>query len=499
MQRRFLYIVSIIVFSCCFFIVSCNKLDTTDIGSDLIPVVDNVNTFDTVLTVVSAQELFEDTTRIGRSEDHVLGRISNDPLFGTTDANIYVQLKPTFYPYYFGSANDTINPQLDPKTGFDSVVLCLNYRGFWGDSTIPQQITVKEVVDEDFRDSVLVTKKLSYKPTTGATLGSTIIDIRDLPKWQTFSGRKDSVRNQIRIKLSNAFANSIFNSDTTAPGGNFRTDSLFRKFLNGFAIEAGNMGNAIMYSNLADSTTKLEVYYRKKNKAGIDTTYSSFKLNTTPNGFNGNFSATANNVTRNRVGFPISNPGPDEIYLQTTPGTYANLSIPTLSTFGNRIIHRAELIIEQVPTDPLFDKVFSVPDYLYLDLRDTPAIPEKWKPIYFDLDPGTNYNPDNASFFFPANGVDFNYFGGFARNKTDQFSNAIKYYNVNITRYVQKIITTNIPNYSFRLFSPYSITYPQYNSGEFRYRNSLSFGRVKVGGGSHANYPMRLRIIYSKL
>lgn len=497
MQQRFLYFIVTFVFS--FFLLSCNKLDTTDVGSDLIPAVDNVNTFDTVLSITSTQSFFADTNKISRTEDHVLGRISNDPLFGTTTANIYLQLKPNFYPYFFGNAKDTINPILNPKTGFDSVVLCINYKGFWGDSTMPQQITVKEVLDDDFRDSVLLFKKIDYHPTTGATLGSAVVDIRELPQWKKFIGRKDSVRNQIRIKLSDAFANTIFNSDSTAPNGNFRTDSLFRKFLNGFAVEAGNMGNAVMYCSLTDINTNLEIYYRKKNGGAIDTTFSSFKLNSATNLIDLPPSATANNIIRNRAGYPISNPAADEIYLQTTPGTYANLSIPALSTFGNRIIHRAELIVEQIPTDPVFDKIFISPTFLYLDLRDT-TVEEKWKPIYTDLNPGENYNPDNPSFFFPFNlNIDFNYFGGFVRSKNDQFNNNINYYNFNITRYVQKVVTTNIPNYSFRLFSPYSILYQQYSNGFIPYRNSMCFGRVKVGGGSNPNYKMRLRIIYSKI
>lgn len=499
MQRRFLYSTVIAVFSFSFFILSCNKLDTTDIGSDLIPVVDNINTFDTVLSITSSQSFFEDSTRISRTDNHVLGRISNDPLFGTTNANIYLQLKPGFYPYFFGNAKDTINPMLDPNTGFDSVVLCLDYKGFWGDSTMLQQITVKEVIDDDFRDSVYTAKKIDYQPTTGAILGNAMVDIRQLPQWQKFTGRKDSVQNQIRIKLSNAFANTIFNSDSTSPAGNFKTDSLFRKFLNGFAIEAGNMGNALMYCNLADVKTNLEIYYRKKNGGAIDTTFSSFKLNATTNIINIPPSGTANNVVRNRAGFPVANPAADEIYLQTTPGTYANLSIPALSTFGNRIIHRAELIVEQVPTDPIFDKIFSVPTYLYLDLKDT-TVEDKWKPVYIDLNPSEIYNPDDASDFFPFNlNIDFNYFGGFVRSKTDQFNNSIKFYNFNITRYVQKVVTTNIPNYSFRLFSPYTISYPQYSNGFLSYGNSLAFGRVKVGGGTNPNYKMRLRIIYSKI
>ena len=146
MQRRFL---TVFIISFSFISVinwGCSKLDVTDIGGDLLPAVDNVNTFDTVLTINTTQGIFTDTPTITRQEDHVLGKISNDPLFGTTTANVFMQLKPTFYPFFFGTnTKDTINNSLAPGTRFDSVVLCLSYRGFWGDSTQPVNLQVKEI------------------------------------------------------------------------------------------------------------------------------------------------------------------------------------------------------------------------------------------------------------------------------------------------------------------------------------------------------------------
>jgi WD40 repeat protein len=188
------------------------------------------------------------------------------------------------------------------------------------------------------------------------------------------------------------------------------------------------------------------------------------------------------------------------LYLQGQPGTYASLSIPGLDTFKNtnRIIHRAELIIEQVPTDPINDVTFAPPNYLYLDLKDTgTSVPVRYKPIYLDLNTSEFYDPDNSLGFYPTT-VDFSYFGGFIRKKTGPGSSFINYYDINISRYIQQLVKNHGTNYKFRLFPAYSIHYPQY----FAYRdyyNSIAYGRVKVGSGSNTAYPMRLRIIYSKL
>jgi len=483
-------------------IVGCSKLDTTDIGSDLLPVVDNVNTFELVLPVNTSQGIFNpDTTKIAYTDDHVLGKINNDPLFGTTKADVYVQFKPTFYPYYFGNAGDTINPAFDSRTGFDSVVLCLSYKGFWGDSTIPVQLQVKEVQNNvgnnGLWDSVNISKPINYTPATGGNaIGTANIDITGLGNYIIYSNHKDSVKNQIRIKLSTAFANALFARDTNALGNNsFRSDSLFRAFNNGLAIIASGGGNGLMYTNLTDSSSRLEIHYRRKNGGVIDTTFSSFKISTISSSIA--TSASVNNIVRNRAGFPASNPSTDEIYLQTTPGSFANLKIPALDTLSNRIIHRAEIIIEQIPYDPQSDAYFSPPAFLYIDLKDT-GTTDKWKPIYFDLNPNVGYNPDDKYNLFPNGGTDYAYYGGFVRSKTDFLSNPIKFYNFNITRYVQQIITKKTNNYLLRLFAPYDINYPQY-SAIVPYGNRLANGRVKVGSGTNANYRMRLRLVYSKI
>jgi hypothetical protein len=493
-QKRILSITTVALLFLVIF-VSCSKLDTTDIGNDLLPAVDNITTFEEILTINTTQGVFTtDSTQVSRINDHVLGKISNDPLFGTTTASIYAQFKPTFYPYHNNIPKDSF-------VAFDSVVLCLSYKGGWGDTiNTLLQLQVKEipyVLNNNGRwDSVTEVKDINFAPAMiGSVIGNATINIPSLSSYFKYANGKDSAKNQIRIKLSSTFANSLFARDSIdgSPTGSFRSDSLYSVFNNGFAIEASGTGNALLYTNFSDAATKLEIHYRKKNGATIDTTYSSFKVATVTNG-NVKISSTANKIVRNRPAFT----SPDEIYLQTTPGSYANLSIPALATLSNRIIHRAEIIVEQIP-DPA-SPLLSAPNFLYIDLKDT-GNTVRWKPIYFDLNPAVSYNPDNNTVysFFLNSGIDFAYHGGFQRKKTDQLSGSeINYYNFNITRYVQQIVTRGTTNYALRLYAPYNLSYPQY-SFVVPYFNRLASGRVKVGGGNNANYKMRLRIVYSKI
>lgn len=472
---------------------ACTKLDTTNIGADLIPEVDNVNTFADTLNINTTQGAFNaDSTKLGLTEEYVVGKV-NDPLLGSTEANLYLQLKPPYYPYsYKRVSTDTL---IAP----DSVVLCLSYKAFWGDSTQPLQLRVYEVSEDAHGqwDSVFSYNTINYQPILNGPLSDPkTIDVRTLSNYVKV-GKKDSSNNQIRIKLYDSYRDSLFTRDTTR-NKSFLADSLFRFFNNGFAVVATS-GNSLLYVNLLEDQTRLEMHYRKRNAGVVDTIYSNFYFNSGLQGETIRRSSVANKITRNRLSLPI---GEQEIYLQTTPGTYANLTIPGLDTMANRIIHRAELQIQQIP-DPVYDKIYTESPYLYVDLVDSGT--NKWKPVYNDLNPNSPYDPDFKTAglpYFPYNGqVDVNYFGGYLRKKYDQSGVAQAYYNINITRYVQQLLTKHTPNYKLRLFPAHSFTYSQYSPTLIPYKNPIAYGRVRVGGGQNPNpaYRMRLRIVYSKI
>ncbi len=488
--------------------VGCNKLDTTDIGSNLIPVVDNVNTFDTVLFVEAKAAYIPDSTRVSNQDNLVLGYISlaNDPIFGKTTANLLVQWKPNFFPYYLGNPRDTI--QGYPGTGIDSLVVCLSYKGFYGDSSTPQKFSVREILPASgFSDTV--SYDFYYRPTPGQLgneLGSVIKAPKDMKDVVRFINGKDSVNNQLRIRITDpTFLAKFASFDSTRGGINnaFFNDTMYRQMFRGFAISAdstnGAYGHNLWYSNLSDATTRLEVHYRKRpatyNAGKIDTGYSILPFITGGNATIRS-SAYACNLTRTYTGAEIASPAADAIYIQTGLGTHDTLQIPALSSLPNSIIHRAELIMEQVPSLGTSDKTMLPPNYLYLDVVDT-AAKYYFKPFPIDL------NPEGAYTIFPGvDNINFNYFGGFLRYKTNPAGgDAIGYYNFNITRYVQGIVTRKEPNKTLRLFAPYELDYTK-NLGffaKYRFANSLAYGRVKLGNGINSNYRMRLRIIYSKI
>lgn len=477
-------------------IVSCTKFDTTTLGTDLLPVVDNVNTFADTLEVVSTQGADMDTVSVKRDVFHALGHIDDDPIFGKTTGNIYVQLKPTFYPYFFG------NSRLDTLVAIDSIVVGLNYRGTYGDTTVVQQIQLSEIVDNSFRDSSFKSRPTTYAPVLGAVLGSTSITPKGLYNKVILRGGKDSVTSQIRIKITDAaFINKVFTRDSTPnPAKNaFYNDSAFRRDFNGLAItSSGTSGNGLMYISLTDARTRMEIYYRKTNSGVKDTSVANFLVAGTSGALFP--SANANQIIRDRSMAPASLPSTDFNYIQASPGDAIKVTIPALNTFKqtNRIIHRAYLQINQVPQNPLVDAIFPAASFAYLDLKDTGTT--KFKPLYFDLNPNSVYSPDQSTAFFPSF-INQEYFGGAFKTKTVDSIGSYTSYELNMSRYIQRMVTTNGINYELRVRTPFDLSYPQYSLNPIEYANQIAFGRIRVASGANPSkaLKMKLIVIYSKI
>lgn len=478
----------------------CTKIDSTVLGEDLITI-DNVYTFDTTLSIDAVREKIIDTSRAGVSDIHVLGNINNDPIFGKTKADIFVQLKPAFFPFYFGNASDTINPALNAKTHFDSVFLCLSYTGFYGDTTKPQHLKVYQLDENtgNFIDSFAHLFNFQPdRPYLGNFLGEATVSEPDLKNY-TFlnTSLKDSVTGQIRIKLSNTFLAALISGDSALdkPNHFFYNDSLFNEKLKGFAIvsEGNNDANGLFYISLTAANTRLEVHYVSANANILDTSFTAFPLSV---GISTALtrSASANYIKRDTSSseFP-THPEDTSLYIQSTPGSAIRLNIPGLAGLSNRIIHRAEIILDQLPGSP-GDDVLTAPAYLYLDLLDTSSA-NQYKPVYYDLSPNDFYDPDNSAAFFPASGIDNVYYGGYLRTLIDA-SGTRSYYTFNLTRYIQNLVTRGGTNYKFRVYAPTKLNYYGLN---LQYKNNLAFGRVKIDNGTKSKYRVRLHIIYSKI
>ncbi|MEO6818566.1 MAG: DUF4270 family protein [Ginsengibacter sp.] len=473
-QFKFAIAGSLILF---FFVVSCTKIDTTTLGKDLIPAVDNIHTFDTSLSVIANNfDNLGECDSVSRNDLHALGIISNDPLFGKTAANIYVEFKPLAYPFTFPDHdNDSII--------IDSVVMVLNYGDSFGDSTVMQKVNVYPLTFNFNPDSIYKTCNiLDYKPILLGTKTYFPYELND-----SIHSFRENATNQLRIPLdkSNAQAWALDPSITAS-------DSAFKANFKGYAIvsDEGFGGQALNYFGLNSASTRVSIYVRTSKANVKDTSVMEFPM--------GSYSGQANSIVRSRNNSEItqhlSQPpaGDEDIYIQTSPGNYGEIKIPGLTGLSNRVIHRAELIMDQEYSNTTFDQYFNVPNRLFLDTQDSSG---SYIPIPCDI------NATEAQSGFST-------FGGRAKSATDAGGNSISRYTFNITRYVQNLVTNpgNI-NGKLRLRAPYYISYfkgytdrcNQFIAPFALGINVIANGRVKLSGTNNRPSAMRLHIVYSTL
>ena len=489
------FFLSVTVFSL-FFISRCTKIDTTSLGQDLIPPIDGVNTLVTdTFTITTENGIFNDTTRFTKDDEYMFGQLVTDPVFGRTDATIYTELKPGFQFSWPAKPDSIFGPA---GCGYDSSFLNLTFfnigddKGIYGDSNSVINYNVWAITD-----NTNFNKDSSYKIATdpniphGLLIGSGSVRPADLNDDRIVILKRDTSRinNILRIRLNGTFDNIMRDMLTKDTSNVFNSDANFRSYFKGFVLEpVGSGGNAMMKFSLANTKTRFELWYRYLKNGVPDTTFSSF-------GFTSNFGqpyrcASANHIQRTTAGAPFLNylaPGVDSVIaLQSAPGTFATIKVPFMKNFPNKIIHRAELIMDE---DPAFSHpLYTTPPQIYLDVIDT--APNKFMTVPYD------FYFLNA-FTGPA---DFQYFGGLRKIITDGAGTRSRY-TFNVSKYMQGMISRSDKYYDFRLYCPYDVRYHnQYVAGiPWPVINSPVFGRVVLGGGSSTRYKMKLRVIYSNI
>jgi hypothetical protein len=470
---------------------SCTRISTSELGVDFLSE-DAISTSDTVLDVETETIILEDSLRIYPTDLQVLGDITNDPVFGNTSASLFLQLKPSFYPFFIKGTKDSII--------VDSAVLVLSYKGFYGDSSKPVKIYINKI-DPTTPLEVGKLYASNYANAYGIRKGV----VAGNSKLFDFASAKDSIndrfenaRGQIRLRLNQSIGVELLK--TYDSNGVYRNDTTFRNAFPGFALttNSADKHNALIQLALLDSNTKLALYYSTSATGSVtrDTlvTYLRFSFYTLQN---------ANFIQRNRAASEIANhlngfAKDSLVYVQTSPGTMVKIKVPGLKTFKNKIIHRAELIAEQVPDAARLmttDSYMSAPNYLFLGVYDTATKQLRSVP---------------NDYLGAMNPQAITQFGGQKISKSLNGYSNVATYSFNISRYVQGLIARTDSLFDFRLYAPVndSIKFVQpYPYNKIQTTDYLStslgnqpaIGRVRLGGGSHSKFRMRLRIYYTNL
>lgn len=446
-------------------IFSCTKIVTTDIGSDLIPPADGVITKDTVLDVIT-NNAGKDSVFVGISDDHMLGYV-NDPVFGKTTASVNFQVAPQSYPFSWDIPKDSIV--------LDSVVLSIKNNGIWGDSMQPLKLHVYTIDPE-----VVFDNDSAYDNTRTFTKGREITEFTSgttvypylLNDVDTTEGYFTEVAtNQIRIRLNKSFGQQLIDYDS---GAVYSNDTTFYSYLRGLIVETEQSGQSLLQVSLTDTSTRLVVYYHSL----TDTASRWFVPKTAS-------SASSNTILRDYQGTEIptylsNGTTDDKVFMQTSPGTYTTIDISSVDSMENVIVHRAEILMYEIPDAD----EFLTPPNLFLSAYSSDS--SRAFAIPYDV---TIFNGEITN---------LTQFGVAPRTKNNAY-----YYSFDVSRYVQGIITRKEKRHNLVLTAPYNqyihpveetiYTIPISSPS----LNKVATGRILLGGGNNNQYKMRLHIVYS--
>ncbi|MBL4654467.1 MAG: DUF4270 domain-containing protein [Bacteroidia bacterium] len=303
---------------------SCDKEDK--IGGEVHPSGVNLDLkLDTTISV-NAFTIREDSLRTDELSRNVAGSY-NDPVFGQTTASIYTQFRLTSSNVTFGE-----NPILD------SIVLVLDYTGFYGDASASMNIEVYEVTEDFYKDSTYYSnKKLSFDVTEDGkkTFIPSLLDEEKVDGNNT--------EKHLRIKLNNSLGQKLLNESGSS---NLADNEAFLAFFKGLHITstskfASGYG-VVLYLDLESSASNLTLYYSN------DSVSNSFDF--VINDKSARFNHFEHDYSGTDVNGQLSDStlGDNNLYVQATSGVKIKLLIPDLTdTYKNDKVafNKAEIII----------------------------------------------------------------------------------------------------------------------------------------------------------
>jgi len=418
------------------FIPGCKKPD--NLGEDIIVLEDDkLNILFTDTLTVTAYSVLEDSVSTSKLKYNLLGS-HYDPVFGTTTASFYTQLRLSENNVNFGT-----NPVCD------SVILTLRYTGFYGDTSAQQTIRAYEVDETMYPDS-------TYYSNDSLNLVPVEIGVQNVvfrPE-DTIYYNNLPVESHLRFYLNKSFGEKIIaKSGQTELSDNEN----FQKFIKGIFVTADKAVNdgGYAYFDLMSPLSILSIYYHND----TDTLVYKFAINefcSYFSTFNHYGYADADAGFRAQVIMGDTALGNQKLYIQSLGGVKTFFRFPTLKNLtkdGPIAVHNAQLLINVSQGS---DMGFYQPVYGLAVVKLDSAGNKKFIEDYYE-----------GSAFY---GGDY--------HSTD------KYYSFNINRYIQNIADGREKQYGLNLVA----------KGASIYGNRLVFDGPRSNGRK-----FRLKLTYTRV
>ena len=316
---------SIIIFNAC-------KKEPDKVGIGIRPDEDVVNVLFDDTTSITAYSILEDSIKTDETQVNLLGSYI-DPVFGTTSATLYTQVRLSENGHDFGD-----------NAVLDSIVLAMDYFGYYGDTNTSVQIRAFQLTESMYDDSVYYSNhSLEYDP---AELANYTFYPR--PTTPVIVGG-DTVPAQIRIKLSEEFGNMILN----APSSALLDNEGWLEFFKGFALvpEKATSTGSILSLDLMQVISNMTIYYSNDEQDSLD---FEFIINDN----------CARFMNYDHFGYQDASPdfqaqvlngntamGDERLYLQAMAGVKVKIMFPHIKSLianGRVAVNEAKFVINDV-------------------------------------------------------------------------------------------------------------------------------------------------------
>jgi hypothetical protein len=432
--------------------------EQTILGPDLIPKVDNINTFFTDTISMIANNQYFDSINTGRvnvfNRYGALGVIDGtsfgDNTFGKTVASLGLQFKLP-----------QAGVRYPADVVIDSFIFTMPYTKTYGDTIVGGNQTFN-IYRSNFKfnsdSNYRINRYLAYDDSK--KIGTVVLNFGQMSK-----DARDSAKLPIQCKvyLDTNLARELIQMDSTDRSAN----SFFFNAFKGIQIVPAdsNQGNTIAYFDY--SNAKIQLFTHKSTDT-ISVTYNFL--------FDPLVCGHHNRVTRNftQNSNPIAgflntgNPlGDSNLYLQSDAGSSIVLKFPNLGNFPNAIINKAEIEFTYIGTgDPLKDTLMRP-----IGLIRALGIDEQGRDFYLSDD----YVPGSYGLTkYVADG-----------NRTVEYENGLPVYRyrLTLTKTFQKAISSHNNNLKIRLIG---------------FNGLLCSGRSLLGGSNRIGQKAKINLIYTK-
>lgn len=400
------------------------------------------------------------------NQTYLLGEV-DDPTFGKYSSDVY-----------FAFRFNTVFPDYE-NTVLDSVILELEYdeSGFYGDTTVVHNFEVFRVTedfigndsifsDQSFETDMMPIANVAMVPSKSNTINVQLRDT-EVDSFVDLSPR-------LRIRLDDAFGTEILEDEGAA-----ESDSTLSANFKGLYIKSTTEGSSMIGLNFNenpdfnDGVARLHVYYTKTDSLGVESlgAYSYLMSSVTSSMFVHDYSGTVVEASLND-----KTAAQDFLYCQNMAGVNAEIEFPDLNFLDNNnadtiIINAAQLVVTVNEDDGEFQTDLYPTSPQFILSKDNED--GEGRILIDDITQGG---------IDISLGLDIH--DGIVREVVQPDGTTIKTVTFVITKYVRNLLDEDITASKVTI-SPIG--------------RSESPRRTVFYGLNHPDYPVKLRIAYTKI